>query len=133
MVTLCFKLARYQTFIMQNKTLIESLQLDNTFFSESVILVFNNFDRNPNIDLIRNFLDRRIDLYRFVVDRYDDYYFHTTGLPPPSRDLISAYETVLYGILALLTDIHGLLLAYRFQTSSILDLNLKGQHGELII
>lgn len=133
MVTLYFNLARFQTFFFQNKDLLDSMSLDENFFGNCVILVFNHFGYTPPTTLIHNYLDRRLDLQSIVQDRYDDYYFQTKMLPPPSREITRVYELVLYGILALLTDVYSTMQNYRLQTTSILNLDIKGRHGELVI
>lgn len=133
MITLFFNLAKFRTFSTFNRDLLESLKIDSEFFVNCVIVGFNTIKGQPSLDILKLTLDQRLDLYQTIRDRYDDYYFNQHGFPPPLHEITNAYETVVYGIMALLLDVRYYLNQYRLYNQTILNLDIKGHHGEIVI
>ncbi len=132
MITLYFNLARFQTFKTFNGNMIKNLGLSPTWFAECALLSFNNVRDIPTMPVVQDFLNKRVDLYRIVRDRFDDYHFNTNGYPPSLRDIQLTYENVVQGIMALLLDVQFSYVQYH-QPTSLLNLTIKGQYGELVI
>ncbi len=132
MNTLCFNLAKFQTFITFNGDILNKMGLTPTWFAECALLTHNGINVIPTMPVVQDFLNKRVDLYRIVHDRYDDYYFDTYGIPPSTRDIQLMYENVLKGIFALLVDIQSSYLR-NYPPRSLLNISLKGQHGEVVI
>jgi hypothetical protein len=131
-ITLYFNLARFQTFKTFHGKEINNLGLTPTWFAECTLLTFNNVHEMPTMFAVQSFLNKRIDLYRIVSDRYDDYHFNENGYPPTPRDVQLVYESVVKGIMALLLDVKYSYIQYHRPTS-LLNLTIKGQYGELVI
>lgn len=133
MITLYFNLAKFSTFIAFNRSLLESLQIDSGFFVKCTMVALNQVNGQPDLQKLKVILDQRLDLYQTIRDRFDDYYFNNHGFPSPLHELTNVYETIIYGIMALQLDVLHYLNTYRLFNKTILNLDIKGNHGEIVI
>lgn len=132
MITLYFNLARFQTFKTFHGNMIKNLGLTQTWFAECTLLTFNNVREVPSTFVIQKYLNNRVDLYQLVKDRFDDFHFNEFGIPPSPRDIQHTYERIVEGIMALLLDVKYSYIQY-YPSTSLLNLTIKGQYGELAI